>query len=42
MMAAYEINLRILWNYTMKNFQKSHGQCDYIIFLETFSLTISK
>ena len=34
MMAA----LRIMWNHIMKNFQVSHGQCDSIIFLKTFSL----
>ena len=37
-MAALRINLRILWNLIMKNFQVKHGQCDSILFLKTFSL----
>ena len=28
----WKINLRILWNHIMKNFQVKHGQCDSIIF----------
>ena len=28
----WKINLRILSNYIMKNFQVKHGQCDNIIF----------
>ena len=34
----WEINLRILWNHIMKNFQVKHGQCDTIIFPRTFLL----
>ena len=37
-----EINLRILWNHIMKNFQIKHGQHDSIIFPKTFSLESSK
>ena len=33
-----KINLRILCNRAMKNFQVRHGQCDSITFPETFSL----
>ena len=40
--AASRINLRILWNHIMKNFQVKHDQCDSIIFLNTFSLESSK
>ena len=38
----WKINLRILWNHIMKNFQVTHGQCDHIIFLKTFSFESSK
>ena len=31
-----KINLRILWNHIMKNFQIKHGQCDSIIFRQKF------
>ena len=42
-MAAYnKINLEILWNHTTKNFQVKRGQCDSVIFLETFSFGSSK
>ena len=41
-MAALRINVRILWNQIMKNFQVKHGQFDSIIFLKTFSLESSK
>ena len=34
----WEINLRILWNHCMKNFQVKHGQCDSIVFPETIPL----
>ena len=34
----WNINLTILWNHTMKNFQVRHSQCDNIIFPETFFL----
>ena len=34
----WKINLRTLWNYTMKNFRVRHRHCDIIIFSETFSL----
>ena len=39
---CFKINLRILWNHIMKDFQVKHGQCDRIIFLKTFSLESSK
>ena len=42
MMAALRINLKILWNHTIKNFNIKHGQSDSIIFLETFFLESSK
>ena len=32
-----KINLRILWNHFMKNFQVKHGQYDSIILPKTFS-----
>ena len=32
----WKINLGILWNHIMKNFQVKHGQCDSIIFLKTY------
>ena len=32
----WKINLGILWNHVIKNFQVKHGQCDSIIFPETF------
>ena len=38
----WKINLRILWNHIMKNFQIKHGQCDTIIFSKTFSFERSK
>ena len=38
----WKINLRILWNHIMKNFQVKHGQCDRIIFPEIFSFESSK
>ena len=38
----WKINLGIFWNHTMKNFYVKHGQCDSIIFSETFSLGRSK
>ena len=38
----WKINLRLLWNHIMKNFQVKHGQCDSIIFPETFSFESSK
>ena len=28
----WKINVRILWNHTMKNFQLKHGQCDSTLF----------
>ena len=28
----WKINVRLLWNHTMKNFQLKHGQCDSILF----------
>ena len=34
------INLKLLWNHIMKNFQVKHGQCDSIIFLKIFSSLI--
>ena len=34
----WKINLSILWSHTIKNFQVKCGQCDSIIFPETFSL----
>ena len=37
-----KINLGVLWNDTMKNFQVNHGQYDPIIFPETFSFRSSK
>ena len=40
--SVWKINLRILWNHIMKNFQVKHDQCDSIIFLNTFSLESSK
>ena len=33
----WKINLRILWNHIMKNFQVNHGQCTSIILPEKFS-----
>ena len=33
----WKINLRILWNHIIKNFQVKHGQCDIIIFSKTLS-----
>ena len=42
MMAALRINLRILWNHIMENFQVKYGQYDSIIFLKNFSLESSK
>ena len=33
----WKINLRILWNHIMENFQIKHGQCGNIIFPKTFS-----
>ena len=39
--AALRINLRILLNLIMKNFQVKHGQCDSIIFFKTISLESS-
>ena len=38
----WKINLKILWNHIMKNFQVKHGQCDSIIFPKTFSIESSK
>ena len=38
----WKINLRILWNHIMKNFQVKHGQCDSIIFLKIFPFENSK
>ena len=38
----WKINLGILWNHTIKNFQVKHGQCDSIIFIETFCFGSSK
>ena len=28
----WKIDLRILWNHIMKNFQVKHGQCDSLLF----------
>ena len=41
-MATLRINIRILWNHIMKNFQVKHGQCDSIAFPKTFSFENSK
>ena len=41
-MAALRTNLRITWNYIMKNFQLKHDQWDSIIFLKKISLESSK
>ena len=38
----WKINLRILWNNAMKNFQVRYGQCDSIIYFEIFSLASYK
>ena len=38
----WKINLRILWNHIMKNFQVKHGQFDSIIIPKTFVLESSK
>ena len=38
----WKINLRILWNHIVKNFQVKHGQCDSIISHKTFSFESSK
>ena len=32
-------NLRIVWNQSNKNFQVRHGQCDSIVFPETFGIS---
>ena len=32
----WKLDLRILWNHIMKNFQIKHSQCDNIIFRKTF------
>ena len=37
----WKINLRILWNHTMKKCQVRHGQFHSIIFLEIFSFESS-
>ena len=31
------IELKILWNHIMENFQVKHGQCDSVIFPKSFS-----
>ena len=37
-----KINLEVLWNNTINNFQVNHGQCNPVIFPETFSFGSSK
>ena len=34
---SWKIDLRILWNNVMKNFQVKHGQCESIIFISNFT-----
>ena len=36
----WKINLRILWNHIMKNFQVKHGQCDSVILPQKLLLDI--
>ena len=41
-MTRWLLNVRILLNHTIKNFQVKHGQCDSIIFPETLFVASSK
>ena len=38
--SIWKINLRILWNHIMKNFQVKHGQCDSVILPQKLLLDI--